>query len=191
MCGEASVQSVYVLHLLVKTLRAPEVQVNWFCWFSCGVPIPFGDLNPSFYSWIRFPKLFSLIGCGYLSVLVSSWMELLRKHNAPVCKHNRVSFIVSGIATCPWGESQVGQVSDWPFPQSLCSIPMPTFFIGRIHFGLKDLWLCWCLYCSIWVSCLDIGIGLFMFHISNVVNLSQGHPHWFLGGSLIQIGRAV
>jgi hypothetical protein len=24
-----------------------------------------------------------------------------------------------------------------------------------------------------------------MFHISNVVNLSQGHPHWFLGGSLI------
>lgn len=30
----------------------PRVQVSWFCWSSCGVPVFFGPLNLSLNSWI-------------------------------------------------------------------------------------------------------------------------------------------
>ena len=31
---------------------------------------------------------------------------------------------------------------------SLCSSPVPIFLVDRINFGLKFLWVGWCLYCS-------------------------------------------
>jgi hypothetical protein len=45
-------------------------------------------------------------------------VEPLRENHAPVCKHNRISLIVSGIAACPWDGSQVGLVIGCPFPLS-------------------------------------------------------------------------
>jgi hypothetical protein len=39
------------------------------------------------------------------SVSVSNWVEPLwgQLYQAPVCKHNRVSLIVSDIRVCTWG----------------------------------------------------------------------------------------
>ena len=35
---------------------------------------------------------------------------------------------------------------------SLCSIFVSAFLVDRTNFGLKVLWLCWCLYSSTWGS---------------------------------------
>jgi hypothetical protein len=46
--------------------------------------------------------------CVSASVWVSQWVEPLREQHAPVCKHNILSLIVSGIGACPWDGSQIG-----------------------------------------------------------------------------------
>ena len=68
-------------------------------------------------------------------------MEPLRGLYVPVCKHNRVSLIVSGIGARPWDRSQVGLIIEWPLPQSLFHFPIPAFIVDRIHLGLKFLWV--------------------------------------------------
>jgi hypothetical protein len=56
--------------------------------------------------------------------------------------------IVLEYGACPWDGSQVEPVIVWPFPQSLIHPVVPAFLVDRINFGLKVLWVGWCLYCS-------------------------------------------
>jgi hypothetical protein len=50
---------------------------------------------------------------------------------------------------------------------------MPILLVNRINLELKVLWVGWCLYhftgVPVW---MDIGGGLFRFHISNAVSQS-------------------
>jgi hypothetical protein len=68
---------------------------------------------------------------------------------------------------------------------SLCSIPsiciswkQDTFCVESFMGGLVSLLLHW-------GSCMPTGGGFFRIHIPNVVSHRWGHPHWFLGSSLI------
>ena len=50
-----------------------------------------------------------------------------------------------------------GWVSSWTgywlvIPFISAPSPIPAFLVDRIHFGLKILWVGWCLYCSTGVS---------------------------------------
>jgi hypothetical protein len=92
---------------------------------SIGLPVEFLSplgYNPSSYSSIRVPKLHPLFGCGCLHPVESVlWVERLRGQPCytSVCKHNRVSLIVSWIGVCPWDGSQDGPFFSLPFPQSM------------------------------------------------------------------------
>lgn len=98
--------------------------------------------NPSSYTSIRIPKLHPYLAVG-VCICLESAAGSLRGQHAPVCKHNRVSFIVSGISACPWDGSQVGKVIGWPFP-----FPSPTsaFLVDRISIRSKVLWVGCCPY---------------------------------------------
>ena len=48
-------------------------------------------------------------------------------HQAPVSKHCLTSTIVSGFGVCMWDESPGGEVSGWPFLQSLLHPLSPCF----------------------------------------------------------------
>ena len=59
--------SSYMLFDWCLSLWEPqEVQASWFCWSSCGVPIPFRTFNPSPNSSVRISELHPIFGCGYL-----------------------------------------------------------------------------------------------------------------------------
>jgi hypothetical protein len=82
-----------------------------------------------------------------------------------VCKHNRVSLILSGIGSCPWDGSQVRQ-SFIDHSLSLCSIFVPVLLVGRTNFGLKVLWVGWHPYLSVEISTWNPSTGgdHFRFH---------------------------
>jgi hypothetical protein len=80
-----------------------------------------------------------MFGCGslHLSESAASWNLSEDNHSkALVCKHSRVSLIVSGIYACPWDGSLVGLVIGWPFFQSV-PFHLLAFLVGRIHFSPK------------------------------------------------------
>ena len=121
----------------------------WFClwepqgsrlvgsWSSCGVPVPsrFPTFTQCFHKTPRVLSNFWLWVSA--SVLVSCWVEPLRELcSVPVCKHNTVSLILSGIGSCPLDRFQVGPV-----------ICLKTS-LGRTNFGAKILRVCWCPYPS-------------------------------------------
>ena len=60
-------------------------------WFSCRVPILFGDLNCSPNLSIRVPKLHSLFGCGSLHLFQSaagwSFPDVYPIFNSVICSH--------------------------------------------------------------------------------------------------------
>jgi hypothetical protein len=60
------------------------------------------------------------------SVSIGSWVEPLRGQlcYVPVCKHSRVSFIVSATASCPRDGFQVEAVIGRPFPPSTPSLSL-------------------------------------------------------------------
>jgi hypothetical protein len=80
-----------------------------------------------------------------VSVWVSCWVEPLWGQHAPVCKHSRVSLVVLGIAVCPYGRVSIW-ASYWLAIPSV-SAPPSVFLGDSINFGLKVLWVGWCLYC--------------------------------------------
>jgi hypothetical protein len=103
-----------------------RVQVSWLCcWSSCGVPVLFRSYNLSpklfhktswtpsnVWLWISTFFFHWVLGGDFLSVVVLG----------SFCKHNTVSFIVSGIGSCHglnMGKSLVGHSS------CLCSIFVP------------------------------------------------------------------
>jgi len=160
---------VYIIWLVVQTLRTAKVQVSWFCWTSCGVPIPFGTCNPSSCNPWRVPKFhpLSVDICICLSQLLGGASQ------SSTCSClQAVSLIVSRIGARSWNGSQVGMVIGWPFPLSQVLSSMPAFLVGRINLGLKVLWVSWCSYSSIGF-CMDTGGGFFRFHIPSVVSPSQ------------------
>jgi hypothetical protein len=113
------------------------------------------------------------------SAPVSCWIEPLRRQScwAPVCKHNRVFFIVSGICACLWDGFQVGPVIGWPFLQSLLhlcpciSYSQDTFWVENCVDELVSLFYHW-------GSCLATGDGLFRSHVPTIRR--HTHPHWLL-----------
>jgi hypothetical protein len=134
---------VYGLWLVVQSLRAQGSRWVDFV----GLPVEFlypKGLQSFLLFFHKSPQASSTVAVG---VWVSCWLKTLRGQpcQTPVCKHHRVSLIVSGIGVWPWDESQVSPVISWPFPQSLLH-PIPVFLIDRINFGLKVLWVDWCPY---------------------------------------------
>jgi hypothetical protein len=63
------------------------------------------------------------------------WSLSKESCQTPVCKHNRVSLIMSGIGACLWNGSQVEQVH----PLNLCSIPCPWISYRQDKFGVESL----------------------------------------------------
>jgi hypothetical protein len=85
--------------------------------------------------------------CVSVSVWISCWMGPLRRQLAPVCTYYKVSLMVLGISACLWDRSS--WVGYWlVIPSVFASSPMPSFLVDKINFGLKVLWVSWCLYCS-------------------------------------------
>jgi hypothetical protein len=78
--------------LVVYTLKVPSIQVSSFCWFSCGMPIPFGACSFSSYSSIRVSKLHLLFSCGCLYLFESAAMWSLLENSmllsASITKYN-------------------------------------------------------------------------------------------------------
>ena len=72
---------------------------------------------------------------------------MLGSEDSYVCKHSRVSLVVSGIGVCPWDGSQVGSIIGWTSSQSLLHLVL-AFLIDRTNFGSKVLWMGWCPYLS-------------------------------------------
>ena len=91
---------MYVLWLMVQTLRTPRVQVSCLCWSSCGVPIPFGPHKHSSYFSISILKLHPFLDCGclFLSESVAQWS--LSEDNLLLSASVRVASIVLGIGAC-------------------------------------------------------------------------------------------
>jgi hypothetical protein len=96
-------------------------------------------------------------GCLWVSasVSVSCSMKPLRRQWcwAPVCKHSRVSFLVSkfdshlGGVSCwavhwlalTWEGSRAGPVIGWPFPRYPCFIFIPVQILGWRFCGWVDV----------------------------------------------------
>ena len=71
----------------------------------------------------------------------------------------------------------MGSISSWAgywlaIPSLSVPSCVPAFPIDRLNFGLKVLWVGWCLLSLHWGSSLDTGGGFFRFHIPNGVNHS-------------------
>jgi len=66
--------------------------------------------------------------------------------HVPVCKHNKVSVIVSWIGACLWNGFQFKTDIGWPFPQPLLFVPAHP--VGRTHLWSKALWVVCCPYLS-------------------------------------------
>lgn len=56
MSREGYVQPVYVLRMVVQTLRASWVQVSWFCWSSCECSICLGVAFLPLILTLEFPN---------------------------------------------------------------------------------------------------------------------------------------
>jgi hypothetical protein len=130
---------MYVLWLEVQTLRILRIEFSCLCWSSCGVSIYFETCNPSPNSSIRAPKLHPLFGCWCLFL-----SKPFRGQHAPVCKHNRVSLIMSTTWPC----LPMGWVSSWAgywlaIPSVSPPSPMPALLVDRINFkdALHIRWL--------------------------------------------------
>ena len=144
MSREVYVRLVYALWLVVQTLKVPGVQVNWLYWSSLR----------SSYS-LQGPKSFLLFlhkssqapstALVSVSVWVICWVEPLRKQHSLVCKHNRVSLIVSEISTYPW--EVWGWASYW---LAIPSVSVPPSCISCLHDKIWAVFLCvsWYLYSS-------------------------------------------
>jgi hypothetical protein len=92
-------------------------------------------------------------------------------YEAPVCKHNRVSFIVLRIGFCPWDGSQFRPVTEWPFPKCLLhlspckSCRQDTFLVQALVGDLLSLALHW-------EFCLAISDSYLRCHMLTARNLS-------------------
>ena len=122
--GGRSMSSLCIFWLVVQTLSNPRVQVSWFCWFSCRVPIPF-EVLPSFLMFFhKSPQVpFTVWLWVSVSVWISCLVKPLSRQHVPVWKHNRVSLIVLGIGACPLGVSKFCPVIGCLFPQILLLPP--------------------------------------------------------------------
>jgi hypothetical protein len=96
-------------------LRIPISTLLVFLWSLYFLQVP----NSS----IRLPELHLMFGRVFLHLSIGCWVGPLRGElcQAPVCKHTRLSLIVSVICSCPHG-SQVGPVIGWPFSPALLHI---------------------------------------------------------------------
>ena len=140
---------MYVLWLAVQSLRAPRDQVSCLCWSPCRVSILSRACNPSSYSSIKeSPSSIHSLAVGFcicLSQLVGGASQ------RSTCSCLQVQ------------QSIINSVRDWSFPMRWvsswagywlanpsisASSPVPAFLIDRRYFGLKVLWVDWCLYCS-------------------------------------------
>lgn len=72
MCLGASFNTIYILWLVAQILKAAGVQICWFCWFSCRVPIYFWAFVPSPNSSVGVPDHLLLSNVSlWISVSVS------------------------------------------------------------------------------------------------------------------------
>ena len=159
---------------MVQSLRVSRVQVSWLYWSSCGVPVqcPFQAFNPFPCSFMGGPKLHSLFcyGCLHSSESAAGWsLSGTASHAWLLSASITVLLIVSGIGACPWGGSQAGLVISWPFPQSLFHPPSLHFFVDRINFRSKVMWVGWYPYHFTGVPVYLVPGGLFRFHIPNAI----------------------
>ena len=127
---------MFVLWLVVQTLRAPSIHIYGLCWSSCVVPIPFVVCNP--------PQDQSTVWL-WVSVCWSQLLGGLSQRTTCFCLQ---AFIVLWIVVCSWDVSQIELVNGWPLLQSLIHPSVPAFLVDRIKFESKVLWVGWYLYCS-------------------------------------------
>ena len=83
----------------------------------------------SFPQFFQLSELCVMFGCGSLHLSSAGWRLSGRQLcQAPVCKHNRVSLIVSGTGSCQWDGSHVELVIGWPCPQFLLHLYFCTSY---------------------------------------------------------------
>lgn len=107
--GEARINCMYVLRLVVQTLRTLRFKVSWS---SCGVPIKSGHtiLPPILHKRTQLPSTIWLWVPA--SVWVNLWIEPFRALpcQSPVCKYTIVFLTVWEIVIFPYNGSQMGQL---------------------------------------------------------------------------------
>jgi hypothetical protein len=128
----------------------PRVQVSWFCWSSCGDPIPLRFLNPSPNSSIRFPEVHLMFDYESLHLFqsIAGWSlsedSYARVLYASITQYYRQCLglvLVHGM-DLKLGQSLVGH------SLNLCSILISVLLVGRTNLGMKVLWVGWCPYAS-------------------------------------------
>jgi hypothetical protein len=87
--------------------ETPWVQFSWHHRSSCGVLDPSSSLSPIPHSSTRLQALPGVWLWVTASISIPCLMKPLRRLlcQAPVCKHSRVSLIVSGVGSLLWDES--------------------------------------------------------------------------------------
>jgi len=114
-------------------------KVSWLCWSSCGVPIPFGTLNASFYSFIRIPEFQPLLGCECLH-LSESTAEWSLSEDSRILSGSIAEYYNSVRDWClpmAWISSWTRYWTTVPWVSAPC--PVPVFLVDRIYFGMKVL----------------------------------------------------
>lgn len=165
--GEARINCMYVLRLVVQTLRTLRFKVSWS---SCGVPIKSGHtiLPPILHKRTQLPSTIWLWVPA--SVWVNLWIEPFRALpcQSPVCKYTIVFLTVWEIVIFPYNGSQMGQLlvshflSLWFFPLVCISCRQDKFLVENFVSELV----------SIQIdkgSCLATGSGFFRFYIPSVM----------------------
>jgi hypothetical protein len=126
-------------------LWEPQESMLVDSWSSCKVPIHFGAYNPPPLLFHKNPQpLFTVLLWVSVSVWVSYCVKSLRGQDAPVCRHSKIPWIVSGIGVCPRDGSRAGPVMHWLMPQSLLPpYPCISFFfcVCVIFFSLLRIFL--------------------------------------------------
>jgi hypothetical protein len=123
---------MYVLWLVIQTLRAPRVQYSWLCWFSCGVLIPLG--LTSSYSSLRVPKLNPLGACIFLSQLLGGTSQRTTC-SCLQAQQNIINSVRDWCLPMEWVSSWAGLLVNHSL--SLCSISHPCISCRRDTFWVK------------------------------------------------------
>ena len=122
----------------------PGLQVSWHCCSSCVVAIPFGSFIPSPNSSIGVLTSFQWSPISNCICLTQLLVQPLRGQpcQAPVCKHNKASVIMSGIGAHHGMEPNLGwSLNNLIF--SLRSTFVPAFLLDGTNSGSELLKVCW------------------------------------------------